>query len=823
MLSISKAVPGKSFAPLEKLTVVGDGRGDWIIKDGLGQIYCRRSGIVPFTFTVAGALGRHEVARLDTQGRVADTVSFHVDCRTEIKDRGGAFRQLLADAHWTMATWTEGYARLRLKSRSYHFFSICCRDNTHLVKGFKYFDPSAREAVDLNAEAQRPDGMIWDTIKKPQPFPDYWQMIFGPPGFFKRIGPEQLLLHRTPVEADLEYLFVEALYDAWKASGDDAWMTSRLDNAIRAIRFATTSPYYWSKKYQLIRRGYTIDTWDYQTIEDKRRTGHSMLVDLKKTRFGVMHGDNTGLAQSCRYLAEMLARAGRKDEARQYARLSTKVMERLNRIAWNGRFYRHHVPEDATVKRDLGVDESKQVSLSNAYALNRGLTHKQCVSIIKTYQRIRREMPAGSPGEFYMIYPPFERGFGHAHGQWEYMNGGVSTIVAGELAHGAFEHGFEQYGADILRRVGAIAQRYRGYMHCVLRGAPVNAPRRQFETLNLRAVANADFRCPTVPGVIGWTGEPDNDLARMPTGRRTFHGIPFEVIVPRTNGHRACLGLSTKAPYARQATVTVRRKAASIYLLHTAGPNVSPAGFLIAHYADGAQVTLPVDSTKVGHWWTPGDWDKQPEVWPQCDRLRPEARIAWRGPNKTCPDVAVFVAGFTNPCPDKEIAALEFQTAPNGQPWLVLGATLCDAPVFFDPGEISHGIPDHWGAAAVTYAIVEGLAGVKDTGVAFDRALIAPRWAAAGVTQADVTIRYAASDGYVRYRYKRSGKTIAVDYTCNAEHGEVQLLLPTGAKIKKVTLDGQESRVRCSRVESSSYLCMAIDGVGVHRLRVSLA
>ena len=83
---------------------------------------------------------------------------------------------------------------------------------------------------------------------------------------------------------------------------------------------------------------------------------------------------------------------------------------------------------------------SSQVSLSNAYALNRGISGEKCASIIKTYQRIRREMPPTSPGEFYGIYPPFERDFTQNDPGlvWEYCNGGVLTMVAGELALGAF-------------------------------------------------------------------------------------------------------------------------------------------------------------------------------------------------------------------------------------------------------------------------------------------------------------------------------------------------------------------------------------------------
>ena len=53
------------------------------------------------------------------------------------------------------------------------------------------------------------------------------------------------------------------------------------------------------------------------------------------------------------------------------------------------------------------------------------------------------------------MYPHYPKGF--AMGKGEYMNMGVTPIVAGELAHGAFEHGFEDYGVDILRRVAALA------------------------------------------------------------------------------------------------------------------------------------------------------------------------------------------------------------------------------------------------------------------------------------------------------------------------------------------------------------------------------
>lgn len=42
------------------------------------------------------------------------------------------------------------------------------------------------------------------------------------------------------------------------------------------------------------------------------------------------------------------------------------------------------------------------------------------------------------------------------------MNGGVNTIVAGELAKAAFQHGFERYGVDILQRIMDLVKQHNG-------------------------------------------------------------------------------------------------------------------------------------------------------------------------------------------------------------------------------------------------------------------------------------------------------------------------------------------------------------------------
>jgi hypothetical protein len=130
-------------------------------------------------------------------------------------------------------------------------------------------------------------------------------------------------------------------------------------------------------------------------------------------------------------------------------------MARLNALSWNGRFFTHQV--HLTPFSALGLDESRQLSLSNALALNRGvLRTRQARAIVDEYYR--RFLSRGAAfAEWYSIDPPFPPGsFGMAEGKGEqpgeYVNGGLMPLVGGELARGAFRVGAERYGFDILSR-----------------------------------------------------------------------------------------------------------------------------------------------------------------------------------------------------------------------------------------------------------------------------------------------------------------------------------------------------------------------------------
>ena len=123
--------------------------------------------------------------------------------------------------------------------------------------------------------------------------------------------------------------------------------------------------------------------------------------------------------------------------------------------------YRHFVPLSPT---DVpGVDVTQQLSLSNAYALNRDvLNAEQATSILNAYQQRRRD---GVLAEWYGIDPAFPSGsFGAASGlePGQYVNGGVMPLVGGELARGAFHWGQERYGFDTLDKYEFLLNAYGG-------------------------------------------------------------------------------------------------------------------------------------------------------------------------------------------------------------------------------------------------------------------------------------------------------------------------------------------------------------------------
>jgi hypothetical protein len=811
------------FRPLQKATLHIEGRG-WengavVVFDGAGREYLHEKASSVFTFAIGGGLGRQTARLLDSKGTLAAELDFQVDCLTELDDEGGVFRELLDAVLWTIMSWSSNnpVSVVRYEHRVYQLFTNWIFDHTLILKGMKYFWPDLKDAIDFFAITQREDGMIWENCYPATPDLNYFDWKFNYDGFIRRFGDGFWQLRRAPVESHVEQYFVEGLYSTWKATGDTGWMGDKLDNAIRALRHVTRSPYRWSQKHQLVHRGFTIDTWDYVSDDQQRFGGSVFMVYLGKSEFGVFHGDNTNLICQCRNLAEMLKVAGRASEAPEFELLANEVEVRLNALAWNGRFYTHWIAENLDYRPDVGVDMSSQVSLSNAYALNRGISGEKCASIIKTYQRIRREMPPTSPGEFYGIYPPFERDFTQNDPGlvWEYCNGGVLTMVAGELALGAFEHGAEDYGADILIRMKAIADRFHGYLPVALRGKGVEEPQRTFQQLSIRAQANASHGKDAAVAPL-WSGDADMNLSDLPTGKQEFQGIPFEILDPAENPIRTCVVVSRQSPYAANLFLPAGAKASSIYLLNAADGGPGTGLLLTLHYADGSSHSEEL----VGRWWGFPTDSKYSKVGP---RTQDTYRVAWKKSLHTSEEAGVYATGINNPFPDREIATIEFSSSGPKSRWLILAVTLSNAPVFFKPyDDLSTGIPDGW-TGSVIQALFEGMAGIKDKGAAFSRTALTPRWESAHVHSAEITVRYPASRGYCSYKYSAEDHKLLLEFTGSAEGFEVEILQPLKRQIQSVKLDGRSIETKRRKIGASTYVILPSIQSGVHRIEMDLA
>jgi hypothetical protein len=789
---------GGHVKPLDRVTLLGVEPGTTVVvSDGAGREYFRAVSSGEMSFVVAGSLGSHAVKAEEK------TLNFNVDAVTEIDDGvGGPYGELLTMLHKTMLCHGGGgvFGR-KFRGKTYQGYVHWILDHSHTAKGMQFFASANTGLVDLERELQRDDGMVWSFIAD-DPGPGYFDSRDAGEGYTQR--RDGLLLVRQPVENHCEYNFVDSLYLAWKADGDDAFMHRNLDAAKRALDYSMNDRARWSSKFGLLKRGYTIDSWDFQ-IKDSYAVPFPMGTDIKidadRTKFGIFFGDNTGYAMTCDQLAEMLHAAGRENEAKVYSDRARAIRDRLDALAWNGKFYQHRIEEDPTVKRDLGVDESAQIAMSNAYCLNRGCTHEQAVAIINTYLDLKANLPSGSPGEWYAIYPPYERGFGGHSGRWQYMNAGVHGHAAGELARGAFANGFEEYGVGILDRLLKLGRAHGGIVHFAYTGAIEPPPPKQiFTRLSLAVQANMDLWDCAAGGERPWMdGDPGNDLRNLPVGSQVFAGVPFSVIDPAANQRRSVIAISTRVGFPAAIEIPADITAGALYLLHTVnglGPSGVAGAISFVYDDDSSHTAYILGGKHVTGWWFPKLSTKT-------------SGIAWRGPNPNSSDVGICWAAIENPQPAKRIVALRLHASLEGAVYALLGVTAADRMPIQPVDPVSTGGPDNWSGGTCMLALVEGLAGVRNAigWTALRRVELSPRWAAADVKEISICARYPASAGYVAYRYRLDpfARAMHLLITGGGETCACHVLLPAGSKPVKVALNGRGIEYRETIVEHSRY------------------
>ena len=318
------------------------------------------------------------------------------------------------------------------------------RDHVHIMKATRHWEYNLDSFLNFIIDTQREDGQFYELIKQ---FDDYhWKMVDE--SCYVMYPDDNLTLVRLELEADIEYLVVEGAMYLYKVNGDDEWLRRVLPRLEKGIEYITSDKKRWDEKYGLVKRPFTIDTWDfkYDCSADDRKISEN-------TPMSIMHGDNSGVYQAMCQLAWFNRRLGNESRAAEWEQCAENLKQNMFKYLWNGNYFIHQLHIDHSGADDL---ESERLSLSNTYDINRGVTNiKQSRKIIEEY--MRRKEKTDCFAEWFTIDPAYESFIHYKRGQ--YVNGAISPFTAGELAKAALNNGYEEYGWDIISRFMKLVER----------------------------------------------------------------------------------------------------------------------------------------------------------------------------------------------------------------------------------------------------------------------------------------------------------------------------------------------------------------------------
>ena len=376
--------------------------------------------------------------------------------------------------------------------------------------------------------------------------------------------------------------------------------------------------------------------------------------------------------------------------------------------------------------------------------------------------------------------------------------------VAGELARGAYANGYENYGTDILNRLYELGKKYDGKIYFSYTGSIPPAPAPPvIEPLELSPFANMDIRTNGSAEAIGWMNSKreGDDFRNLPTGDQIFSNIRFHVIDPEKNNHKAVVAVSRSNGLPSTVEIPVNRSAGAIYLLHTSSKPASEniVGVVLFKYADGSSRTnYIVFGKQLTYWWF--------------SELKTDySGIAWYGKNKVSEGIGLSWCAINNPEPQKQIASLVIEAPAGNGIYTVFAISVSDRKYELPVNPVSFGGPDNWAAATAMAAMVEGLAGVKNLAGtrAYSFPSVSPRWTTTKSDTANVSIRYAASGGYVAYRFiqRRDKKEIQILVTGNGKNIHFEVLLPDKTEqVKSVSIDSKNIPYSIRKIEHSAYV-----------------
>jgi len=257
-----------------------------------------------------------------------------------------------------------------------------------------------------------------------------------------RAGAAVLTADKNTVEADQESSAVRGVCQAFRATGDRAWLRKPiggvplLERADRALGFLLAKRF--DGRLGLVTSGFSADWGDVSPIYADQR---AIYLDERTPRVAGLY-TNALFVEAARCLAELHAAVDDAGGARRWRDVAAAATAAVDRHLWQQArgFYRMHAPLGPT---GLPDDSGVFAMGGNAVALLSGIGDEA---------RARRIFAAASAGQKRYavstiagtLLPPYRAGlFAHPamREPWSYQNGGQWDWFGARLVLAAFERG----------------------------------------------------------------------------------------------------------------------------------------------------------------------------------------------------------------------------------------------------------------------------------------------------------------------------------------------------------------------------------------------
>ncbi|MBR2043099.1 MAG: hypothetical protein IJ946_02035 [Clostridia bacterium] len=181
------------------------------------------------------------------------------------------------------------------------------RDHVHVMKAMRHWEYDLKSFLDFIIETQREDGQYYELIKQLDDV--HWSFVNE--DCYVIYPEDNVALIRLELEADIEYLVVEGAVYLYKTTGDNEWLKKILPNLERGINYVMSDEKRFDKEHGLVKRPFTIDTWDFTPMPDAA-TNRRICPD---SPMSIMHGDNSGVYQAMNQLAWINRKLGNEEKA----------------------------------------------------------------------------------------------------------------------------------------------------------------------------------------------------------------------------------------------------------------------------------------------------------------------------------------------------------------------------------------------------------------------------------------------------------------------------------------------------------------------------